>query len=135
MSCSRIAVALTACILVVACGGEQNGVAPATSDAVATTNTVAERTTPTDATPTTSRLPIGDEPDLLILGSTRDAVEAAIEPYGGEVVLANDGGVFQVRFPVDSLDELRDIEADLEAQGFNVQLNYADDEPAPSGDS
>lgn len=76
-----------------------------------------------------SRLPVVSEQNLLILGSTEQEVSAAIEPWDGEIVDGRDGGFHQVRFEVASLDELAEIEAALEGAGFNVQLDYADDQP------
>lgn len=122
----------------VGCGSEND--TSVSSDAVATEGTQTDTTPPVDnesSPPTTEalRLPLANTTDLVILGGTRDALEAVVAPMGGEIVLDEEPVVFQVRFPVESLDELREIETELREFGFDVQLNYADDEPAPDGDS
>ncbi len=63
-------------------------------------------------------------PDSLgILDASREEVEMAIAPLDGTIDIAEERvSLYQVRFPVDSIDELLEVRESLEADGFNVAL-------------
>ena len=63
-------------------------------------------------------------PDSLVVEGDREVVEAAIAPYGGQVMLSFFPRTHGVQFPVASLDELGEIMAELAAQGFAVRYSF-----------
>jgi hypothetical protein len=64
---------------------------------------------------------ISDE--LLLTSPERDAVQAAVAPFGGQVVVTTLRSYHFVRFPVDSLLELDGIKEELNKAGWDVQYH------------
>lgn len=69
-------------------------------------------------------------PDSLVVEADQEVVEAAIAPYGGQIMLSFFPRTHGVQFPVSSLDELDEIKAELAAQGLVVRYSFLMD---PSG--
>jgi hypothetical protein len=66
--------------------------------------------------------------ELVVLtntGQDRSDVESAIAASGGQIVFAvEEAGAYEVRFPVNSPDELAPLKAVLEAAGFTVAYQH-----------
>lgn len=65
--------------------------------------------------------------ELIVLtnGQGRTDVEAAVAPFGGQIVFdVDEMGLFTVRFPVARPEELAPIERSLEEAGFSVSYSY-----------
>jgi hypothetical protein len=61
--------------------------------------------------------------DLLLTSPDRQAVQAAIEPFGGHIVTTVLTSYHFVRFPVDGLQELDRIKEELSRAGWDVQYH------------
>lgn len=64
---------------------------------------------------------ISDE--LLLTSPERDAVQAAVAPFSGQIVITTLTSYHFVRFPVDSLQELDGIKDELSRAGWDVQYH------------
>ncbi len=68
--------------------------------------------------------------ELAVLGGSRDDVLAAVEPYEGVITVeVSETDTYQVAFPVESLDQLLEIQAALQADGLDVIVVAAIDQP------
>jgi hypothetical protein len=63
-------------------------------------------------------------PDSLVLEGDRAAVEDAIGPYGGQVVVSYFPRTHAAQFPVIALHELDEIMKDLERSGLAVRYVF-----------
>jgi hypothetical protein len=71
-----------------------------------------------------------DRDELIVLtngSQTQADVAAAVAPFGGRIVSGlADAGIFEVLFPIDSVDVLHAIELELNREGFEAFPNRHD---------